>query len=287
MRFRLEFAIVLVSILLAFGCSKKQNEPAVATDNVVAPESAVVPESDEELDYSEAFVSTSPGDPLALVVASPCTVENADAEWGIKRRKTLHWNKDLTIYHEIPVFKEDTESYKKINEYMHGVESAFFSEGNLRSVWDIEDERHANGEPVDENDKFLNYYDLRRVCTSQNGIVSVVLDHTWFMGGVMDNGPESYTFDKSGKLLDLIDIYEPMSIDELREIIVKAMKEQLGGEGSVPVEDIEWKKIDEMKSFHFYICDDQIHVIFEKYEICYGAAGAFDFVIPGPKTTSL
>ena len=87
----------------------------------------------------------------------------------------------------------------------------------------------------------------------------------------------------AGKRLTLADVTNGTEA-EIKERIVNALLAQYPGVEEAGVMETPMDAIRGMKmeDFSFYVKDGAVHVFFSKYEITYGAAGAFDVVLVDP-----
>ena len=289
---RMKNIIVLIVVaMLAVSCAK-QNTGLTSAEATATSNSAVTSSpsfSWEREDQANGMDEEANMTPLAnlddpdVPGVAPVLSEMQTA-WGKIQRKTLPWAKDITVYHEVPVFHEENEAIKKINATMQEVSAHFLSKENLQDVWQYEFDRHQdkNTESMDEGENYVDFVYVVYIYKTDK-IVSISLSYGWFMGGTMDYGLNNYNFDATtGKMIRLEDIYHT-SIEEIRKMIIQKMKNDIQNQTmEIPEEDIYWDSIEAMETFDFYIKDDIPHVTFDKYEISYGAAGSFDIELPRP-----
>lgn len=211
---------------------------------------------------------------------TPIRSTHTQQDWGTLKHDTLTWNKAANIYFEIPVFREDTEALKKINQHLQAVENDFFTISNLESAWGYVCARQLNN-PNSETDEAYEFSYQAKVMTFSDTYVSISLSMTWFMGGVMDYGYKNYTFSRAtGEMLKLEDIYQS-DFDTLKQRVKTAIIDNLKRENASE-SLIEWHLFDALTHFEFYMNNGIPHVTFNKYEIAVGAAGAFDIPLPPP-----
>lgn len=195
-------------------------------------------------------------------------------------RSELSAGLPIEMYYEIPLFDGDSDAALRINRTLFAARRSYI-ESNAEDVWEMV--RAAMGSeygPTAESP----YTDTHTatVPTCDEKLVSVVIGYDWYMGGVSDYGVDTYVFSAvDGSPLRLSDLLSGTD-DEIREAIITALREQYPGvefTGSFesPADNIRGKAI---PSFRFYVADGIVHVCFNKYEISYGAAGAFDVSLP-------
>ena len=199
--------------------------------------------------------------------------------WQIDRA-TLDEGLPVEMYFEIPVFAGGADAAGRINDTLASVRRAYI-DGTAADVREmVRDSMGTAFGPTAE----MPYTDTHTaaVHTCDASLVSLTIAYEWYMGGVMDYGVDTYTFDAAtGAPLTLRDVLDG-SDDALRSSIADALAEQypdIEGEGLTesPLDTVRAMPVE---SFHFYVADGAVHVAFNKYEITYGAAGAFDVTLP-------
>ena len=209
-------------------------------------------------------------------------ITTTDMPWGQIQRTTLLWSDDINIFHEIPVFKEDTPAFNKINASLKEVDQSFFTKQVLDSPWEYAYERHQNQtkEEIESDDKY-HYTYTAEVTEMTEKYISIVLTMDWYMGGVNDGGYKTYTFDATtGEPIKLTDIYHKSEKD-LKKLVTKAIRTHLS-KNALSSDLIEWGSLEKHGEFSFYLKDGIPHATFNKYEIAVGAAGSFDIELPKP-----
>lgn len=206
-------------------------------------------------------------------------VTKNDTEWGHIERTTLSWYDDIDIYYEMPVFRETSPALAKINKSMQERKAFFFSKGQMESA--LEYEKTRKEQYPDETEKYLNTYEFGSIQITEDYISFTQL-RTWFMGGTISGDPIPYAFDtKSGDPIQLTDLYKKPQ-EEIQKLVVQSVKDFTSKADSSSVDMIDWYILAQIKDYNFYILDGVPHVVFMKYEIAPGAAGAFDIPLPKP-----
>ena len=202
-------------------------------------------------------------------------ITKKDTEWGHIERTSLVWHDNIDIFYEIPVFHEKSPAFAKINQFMQAQKADFFSEGQMESALDYETQRQA--QYPDETDKYLNTFELDKLQITDD-YISFTLSRAWFMGGTNSYGQTPFTFNpQTGDPITLTDLYKK-SPKDIQTLVIQAVKNN-SFEGK---DMINWDDLAKVKDFSFYIADGIPHVVFQKYEIAPGAAGAFDIPLPKP-----
>ncbi len=189
-------------------------------------------------------------------------------------------NLPASITFEKPVFHGKSEAVQNVQRYFDALETTFAND-NAKNAREIILEDMANGHT--DVDEFCADW-TTTVFTCTDDIISTGVSYSWYMGGVYDYGMTCYNFDgHSGNMVYLTDVVDGTEA-EIKETIVKALVAQYpgiedAGVMGTPMDAIREKNLPE---FSFYVKDGRVHVAFSKYEIAYGAAGAFDVLLPEP-----
>ena len=223
------------------------------------------------------LVGCSPKEPPAAPIVEPepprvltYHIDRAELSEGLP----------VELYFEIPVFEGDAHAARRINETLAAVRQTYIDD-NAESVREmVRDSMGSEYGPTAE----APYTDAHSavVHTCDESLVSVAIGYEWYMGGVYDYGVDTYNFSaKDGSPLRLSDLLSGTD-DEIRESIVTALLEQYPGVEEAGVTETPMDAIRAMPigDFHFYVADGVVHVCFNKYEITYGVAGAFDVSLP-------
>lgn len=185
-----------------------------------------------------------------------------------------------SITFEKPVFHGDSEAVQSIRLYFDELETAFANDNAKNALEYVRDDL-ANGRD-DVDDYCADWSTTVFTCTDD--LISAGVSYSWYMGGVYDYGMNCCNFDAhSGSMVFLTDVLNGTE-DEIRSMIAGAFAEQYpealdAGVMETPTEAILAKDI---RDFSFYVKDGSVHIVFSKYEITYGAAGAFDVTLPEP-----
>lgn len=236
-------------------------------------------ENAQAADNAQADTPKPNGEPYAVNYKNHPEIRGEitkkDTEWGHIERTTLVWHDNIDIFYEIPVFQEKSPAFAKINQVMQAQKANFFSEGQMESALDYETQRQE--QYPDETDKYLNTYELDKIQITDD-YISFTLSRVWFMGGTNSYGQTPFTFNpQTGDPITLTDLYKK-SPKDIQKLVIQAVKNN-SFEGK---DMINWDDLAKVKDFSFYIADGIPHVVFQKYEIAPGAAGAFDIPLPKP-----
>ena len=285
MKYRVLLILLFATIPWLYSCHASTQAPQTNADETIpASETSNISVPSTNSDNPSSTDNTSlitdadchaKDPPLTPIRSTP-----TQQAWGTLKHDTLTWNKAANIYFEIPVFREDTEALKKINQHLQAVENDFFTISNLESAWGYVCARQLNN-PNSETDEAYEFSYQAKVMTFSDTYVSISLSMTWFMGGVMDYGYKNYTFSRAtGEMLKLEDIYQS-DFDTLKQRVKTAIIDYLKRENASE-SLIEWHLFDALTHFEFYMNNGIPHITFNKYEIAVGAAGAFDIPLPPP-----
>ena len=186
----------------------------------------------------------------------------------------------VEMYFEIPVFEGDSDAARRINGSLAAVRQSYIDNEAADVLETVRESMGGEYGPTAEM-PYTNTHSAT-VHTCDASLVSVAIAYDWYMGGVLDYGVDTYTYDAAtGERLYLNDLLDGTD-GEIKESIVSALLEQYpeiedAGVMETPMDAVRAMPIE---AFHFYVEDGAVHVAFNKYEITYGAAGAFDVTLP-------
>ena len=262
------FALLSAVLLLAAlsGCRSAAPVPAEP------PAPAAPVEQPASADPAPA----APAEPLSPA-SSVAPAEPIPIDWTIEHTD-LSEGYPIDMYFEIPVFTGDSDAIDRINADLASVRQSYI-DTSAPIVWETVAGMEEYGE-LSEGERYLDAHRAAvRTCTDE--LISVTIDYEWWMGGVLDYGVTTYTYDaETGERLTLRDLMGGTD-DEIKEAVVAALVEQFPGVEDEGIMDTPMDVIRGMDvgNISFYVEDGVIHAAFSKYEIAYGAAGAFDVVL--------
>ena len=123
--------------------------------------------------------------------------------------------------------------------------------------------------------EYSNIY-TSKVTYNENGVISIMVSYEWYQGGVADYGCDCYTFDlTTGDQLKLTDVCNGSNRTLTKKIKNRLLKKySKDGFTEDGLQSISADKCD------FYLKKNgKAVVVFDKYEISYGAAGAFNVTL--------
>lgn len=175
--------------------------------------------------------------------------------------------KDVEKYKRV-ILKGDSAAVKKINQVLKEACDAKVKEMPAGYAKNDADHMSYGGE-------YSNIY-TSKVTYNENGVISIMVSYEWYQGGVADYGCDCYTFDlTTGDQLKLTDVCNGSNCTLTKKIknrLLKKYSKDTFSEGGL--ESISADKCD------FYLKKNgKAVVVFDKYEISYGAAGAFDVTL--------
>ncbi len=189
----------------------------------------------------------------------------------------------VSIYLETPVFREDSPALNKIEQQLDELREQFVAD-RVPTVHEyVRSDLESGSESPSAEDPYVAAWSAT-MFTFDRKLVSFGISYDWYMGGVYDYGMTCYNFSaETGKRLTLADVTNGTEA-EIKERIVNALLAQYPGVEEAGVMETPMDAIRGMKmeDFSFYVKDGAVHVFFSKYEITYGAAGAFDVVLVDP-----
>ncbi|MBR2666924.1 MAG: hypothetical protein IKD96_02050 [Oscillospiraceae bacterium] len=197
------------------------------------------------------------------------------------RHTDLSQGYPVLMYFEVPVFKGNSAALQKINAELAAVEQEYIRTGAPDALDLVRESMGDKYGPTAESP----YQNERpaTVCTCTDELISVTIDYLWCMGGVFDYGADSYNYNaKTGERIYLNDLIGGTD-DQIREVIIDALLAQYPGieEAGVTETPMDAIRGMDVRDIDFCVRDGVIHVLFDKYEISYGAAGAFDVSLSG------
>ena len=187
-------------------------------------------------------------------------------------------------YYEKVVLEEKNETFKKINNSIQQQCDRFFEE-----TPDYENDVYAS--PPQSDMEYSNISEAEVTC-NENGILSIRMTQTWFMGGVMNINYYGFSFDlHTGETVELQDIF---SMDEdqissyLKEETIDYIDENPDkGWWDSSLDDAK-QTINEydLEEFEFYIEDSNVCLCYLTYELGPGAMGPVIVPCPIPQADS-
>ena len=263
-KFKSILLVLLVLTVCLSGCGKKAKPAEVETTE---SEPVTTEATSDETNTTET--ASAEAGPLELLYKTSATFDSTN---NIQRTTLDTQGYPISVYFEIPIFKEKTKGYEAINAFFEQLNTDFFTPDNelLRDAWEM-----ATTTPQ-ENTKFL-YVRNASVTAKTEDYISVNIAYDWWLGGVDDYGSDSYVFrTDTGELLGLTDVMNA-SEAEIKAMILAALEKKDDGEGSIDFQSVE---AFDLEDFQFQIVDGKIYIIFDKYEAAYGAYGGFDIELP-------
>jgi len=260
------FLILSICLALAAGCAQQPPAPDAGGDAAPAPQNEPAPAPQNEPAQSEPAPAPEPPAP-----------EPQPMTYHIERTE-LGEGLPVEMYFEIPVFEGDSAAARAINAELGAVQEACINDAaDVLEI--VEEAKDGEYGPTEENPYIDTTIALVETCTEE--LVSVTIAYEWYMGGVLDYGLNAYNYNaRTGERVYLTDLLDG-SEEEIKESIVTAFLEQHpeaadAGVMETPMDAIRAKDI---RDFNFYVQDGIAYVAFSKYEITYGAAGAFDVAL--------
>ncbi len=186
-------------------------------------------------------------------------------DWYILHTELDRPDLSLVAYHEIPVFQEESEGYRRINAFFEEKTRAFFGPENKGLAGLVEDGEIRAG-LRDEVEAYVTF--------QGKNLVSVILEEYWLGGGVSNFISESHTFRiDTGERLTLEQLVEETP-EEARERILAAVGEWehfYDRESSLEVAEAY-----ALEDFQFALHPEGVEIRFNSYELARpSAAGSF------------
>lgn len=210
---------------------------------------------------------TDPGGPVYEIDGARCDEAGFEG-WSIYALDPEGgFDGPMESTYEYPRFDESQPGYAFVNGYFEAAAA---------------DRREAYGSTLVNAPAECEFNDdtTLRVTYDDGKVLSVAQDYDYFGGGAMDFGTDCAVFDLTrGELMTLDEV---VALD--RYEIIPAIHDGLIDNGwESEMFDGQLYAM-EVEDFDFYISDpDTVTVVFDKYEIAYGAAGVFSVDLPRAK----
>ena len=179
-----------------------------------------------------------------------------------------------TQYFEKVVITDEGENFEKINKLIQKQSDSFIADAKDNESF-VKDEEYMSN-------MYYSNYCSAGIAKNSDGILSIKITRTWFMGGVsnVDSYGLNYDFE-TGEELNIAS-YLGMSKTETENYFKEESKKQIQ-EGFF--DDAE-KTIDgfSLSEFNYYLKDDSIFLCYSTYTLAPGAAGEIIMQIPLPDT---
>lgn len=170
--------------------------------------------------------------------------------------------------YELVTIKGDNKSFAKINAH-------FKKQMDAEMLSDNELKENLNDVYLSPQDPYCNSW-FADVSYNDNGYFIISASSSWFMGGVADGRSYSLAYNLNNgeavKLNELMGLSENDAVLKLRGIAYSGLIENYGDEffDFDGPENLSEYKIDD---FNYYIKDNEIILVFQKYEFACGASG--------------
>ena len=204
-----------------------------------------------------------------LVDSVDYTIERDDLSFENKERELY-----LTQYYEKVVITTKGKNFKNINSLIQKQSDRFLDEAKGNEYF-VRDEEYIS------NMNYSNYCSAA-VTKNSDGVLSIKMTRTWFMGGVSNIDSWGLNYDlTTGEELSISD-YLGMSKSETEKYFKEESKKQIQ-DGFF--EDAA-KTIDSyvLEDFNYYLKNNSIFICYSTYELAPGVAGAIIMEIPIPTT---
>ena len=220
-----------------------------------------------------------PAEPAAEAPADTAAEQPETALTYRIEREDRSGDYPIELYFDYPVFDGDSPAARRINDDFAAARENFAE--TAETALDMVRESMGSEYGPTEESPYL-YTCAATVSTCTEELVSVAVNYEWFMGGVMDYGANTYNYNAgTGERIDLTDLLDGTE-DEIKESIIAALLEQYPGveEAGVMETPMDTIRGMELSAIDFCVVDGAVEVIFDKYEIAYGAAGMFNVTLP-------
>lgn len=182
---------------------------------------------------------------------------------------------NLEIFYEYPVFEEQEDGYQIINSFFQEMLEEFRSSENITIA-----KGAAMESMPDESDPY--YYTVScRINDWTDEIISITQEDVWYMGNQSgETGTTNYNFrPDTGEQLYIDDLIDGTE-EEIREMIIEAVKQAQPGIEEWSPSGIEKIRNYSMEDFDCYLVEGRVHVFFDQGEIAVLDAGVTDVELP-------
>ena len=165
-----------------------------------------------------------------------------------------------------------------INSQLAALQQAFWADETLAYVMEYA------ADPIYTDTTYFyvhpGYYET--ISCGGTEIICVYIPYGWFMGGVNDYGSDCYLFDAvTGLNVDVRAFFPGWSDKQITDSILAILRSDPDADSFINLEgEDDWNICNYgVDDFDFYLEDGGLWVHFDKYELSFGAAGEFDFLI--------
>ena len=222
------------------------------------------PSPTAELSEESVPAAAQPAENQAQKTAAALT---DSAEYTIERQDRSVANKDgstaLSWYYDLVQLTGDTPEIQAINDSLNGHCEAFFDDNS----GDLPLEKRAD-------DLWLNTMDAA-VTHNGDGLLSVNMTRTWYMGGVANTDYQGYTYDLStGEAVGLADLTS-QDHDTLATTLREIVKAYMASHPEVDWWDDAADIVDSrsLEDMIFWVDSGEIVLCFSTYDLSPGAYG--------------
>ncbi len=188
----------------------------------------------------------------------------------------LNTDLPLDVYFARTIIPDSVPASDEINMLFSFFRDFFFSNDN-EQLSNIVEYAGEYAEEIDPERNYNLYYTFDSdIVELTDEYVSIGYTYDWWAGGTNDYGTDGYVFNaETGELYTLTE-YLDRPGDEIKAEIIDKLVELDGGSGDIEIDDAKEYDVNE---FDWYLQDGKVHVLFDKYELSYGAYGSFEVVL--------
>lgn len=183
--------------------------------------------------------------------------------------------KAINAYYTIPYFEVDNKYFmERINKELESLVDSYTADQGEGEIQErVKEELEYL---LDPNENTLNLSeldyaprDIESVYYDEDGNVSIGFSWFWFMGGVANNGWDTFNRNVRDNSVPTIERITGLSTDQVK----RKIKDQLISEWSFEEGDSVISEIDNIYYFKFYYDENKVYVCFDAYEIGQGGSG--------------
>lgn len=248
------FYIVLITILSIslLGCGTDSADGSIGsvdlsvqeneTEDSNNPETVEKPENIPKPSVQENNTRAN-----VKIIKDDRPIKDSNGRWVVDR------------YYEKVVLEESNSKFKAINNLIQNDCDAFFAEHSELDSTDFDNDPWLPmaPEPIGEDDRYF-YFSHADVKTNNDGILSIMLEQDWCMGGVRDTSYHGLNYNLNTgtemKLPEVFSISEIQILDYLREQTIEYIDENFTGLEESDIQDAKQIIYDySISDFEFYI----------------------------------
>ncbi len=181
----------------------------------------------------------------------------------------------LQMIYSVPYVDPELPGAARINAQLWDTLQAFWGDADEQVSLCLDYAKEYSEQQ--ESSEYYYYFNHDGSAAQQGDYVSVTVGYDWWMGGVNDYGSQSRVFRAAdGEAVGLREFFPGESDEAILAQISAVIEAQPESGDFLFKEQVLDYAVDD---FDFYLKDGGLWLQFDKYELSYGAAGAFDLLL--------